>query len=75
MNCWNLDGHGDVNLNEAIKYSCNVYFYKLIQEFNLDDLFTMSEKMGFNKKTNIDLPNESSGIIPDKKIHESEVYK
>ncbi|MAP66201.1 MAG: penicillin-binding protein 2 [Candidatus Marinimicrobia bacterium] len=67
MNCWNLDGHGDVNLNEAIKYSCNVYFYKLIQEFNLDDLFTMSEKMGFNKKTNIDLPNESSGIIPDKK--------
>ena len=67
MNCWNLDGHGDVNLNEAIKYSCNVYFYKLIQEFNLDDLFNMSEKMGFNKKTNIDLPNESSGIIPDKK--------
>lgn len=67
MNCWNLDGHGDVNLNDAIKYSCNIYFYKLIQEFNLDDLFAMSEKMGFNKKTNIDLPNESNGIIPDKK--------
>ena len=65
--CWNLDGHGEVNLNDAIKYSCNIYFYKAIQEFKLSEWYEMAERFGFNSKTNIDLPNEFKGIVPDKK--------
>ena len=64
--CWKLDGHGEVDLSEALSFSCNIYFYKTIQEFRLSDWHTMSENFGFNKKTNIDLPNESRGIVPDK---------
>ena len=64
--CWKLDGHGEVDLNEALAFSCNIYFYKIIQEFRLADWHAMSEKFGFNQKTKIDLPNESSGIVPDK---------
>ena len=25
--CWNSDGHGSLNLNDAIKGSCNIFFY------------------------------------------------
>ncbi len=65
--CWNETGHGEVNLSDAIKYSCNIYFYKVIQQFRLSEWVEMSEKFGFGTPTGIDLQNESSGVVPNKK--------
>ncbi len=70
--CWKEDGHGEVNLNDAIKQSCNVYFYDLIlryQENNnliIDDLYEYANKLGFDKKTGIEI-FEKYGRIPDSK--------
>ena len=62
--CWKKDGHGIMNLNNAIKYSCNIYFYQLIQHFNLDIWVKYMNDFGFGAKTGIDLEFESIGNIP-----------
>jgi len=62
--CWNTAGHGQVNLKTAIKYSCNIYFYRAIQGLIFSEWSDMASRYGFGKKTGIDLPYEAEGIIP-----------
>lgn len=64
IHCWNADGHGKVDLHAAIKYSCNVYFYQLGLKIGLETWSKYSKMFLFGKKTGIDLPNESSGLVP-----------
>ncbi|MBT4927338.1 penicillin-binding protein 2 [bacterium] len=64
--CWFTDGHGDLNLVEAISVSCDVYFYKTVTQLNLKNLYDTFNQFGFGSKTNIDIPNEASGLVPDK---------
>ena len=66
FNCWFQDGHGAINLLEAIKYSCNVYFYQTILKTGLEPWVEYARKFGFGQKTNIDLLGESSGLVPDR---------
>jgi len=68
FNCWKEDGHGLVNLNKAIAQSCNVYFYETVQLINLKDWTETAKAFGFDKETQIDLPNELVGQIPDKEF-------
>ncbi|MDP6532835.1 MAG: penicillin-binding protein 2 [Candidatus Marinimicrobia bacterium] len=64
--CWNEDGHGFVNLEQAIEQSCNVYFYQTVQRISLKDLWTVWDRFGFGKKTGYDFPTEAKGTIPDR---------
>ena len=66
--CWKEDGHGLVDLNKAIAQSCNVYFYETVQLTNLKDWTQTAKIFGFNEETEIDLPNELIGQIPDKEF-------
>ena len=68
FNCWKEDGHGLVDLNKAIAQSCNVYFYETVQLIKLSDWTKTAKIFGFHKKTDIDLPNELIGQIPDKEF-------
>jgi len=63
---WKPDGHGEVDIFKAIKRSVDVYFYKVGLLLGIDYISKNLKKMGFGKKTGIDLPNERSGIIPNK---------
>ena len=63
---WKKEGHGKVNIFKAIKRSVDVYFYKVGLLLGIDYISKHLKRMGFGKKTNIDLPNERSGIIPNK---------
>ncbi len=64
IKCWNAAGHGVVDMYGAIKGSCNVYFYKLGLKIGLDLWEKYSRLFAFGKRTNIDLPNESKGLVP-----------
>ncbi len=64
IRCWNAAGHGTVDMYGAIKGSCNVYFYKLGLKIGLNLWEKYSRLFAFGKKTNIDLPNESKGLVP-----------
>ena len=68
FNCWKGDGHGLVDLNKAIAQSCNVYFYETVQLIKLADWTKTAKIFGFQNKTDIDLPNELIGQIPDKEF-------
>ena len=64
--CWREDGHGPTDLKKAIAESCNIYFYEKVQLVSLEDWVSTAKIFGFNQATNIDLPAEKIGLIPDK---------
>jgi penicillin-binding protein 2 len=58
--------HGKVNIIDAIEKSCNVFFYQLILKIGLDKFAEYGRKLGFGQKTNVDIEDESPGIVPDR---------
>ena len=65
--CWRKNGHGEQNMTEAIKNSCNIYFYKLGLLLGVDDIARFARKFGFGERTGIDLPGEARGMVPTRK--------
>lgn len=71
--CWKT--HGKLNLIDAIVYSCDIYFYQLGSFIGIDTMFSRTNKVGFGKKTLIDLPNEKSGSLPNRQWFEKQYGK
>jgi penicillin-binding protein 2 len=65
--CWEPAGHGRVNLYHAIEQSCDVYFYQVGQMMGVNPWSEYTRQCGFGKKTGVDVPVESEGIVPDSK--------
>jgi len=63
---WRAWGHGKVDIFKAIKESVDTYFYQIGLKLGINYIASHLKKMGFGKKTGIDLPNEKRGIVPDK---------
>ena len=63
--CWKPAGHGTCNIRRAIIESCNVFFYQLALMMDADILAYYSRKVGFGRKTEVDIPGEGSGLVPD----------
>ncbi len=63
--CWDPEGHGNVDLAEAIRDSCDVYFYQLGLRIGLQRLLDEGTRLGFSSRCGIDLPQESRGVFPD----------
>jgi len=62
--------HGRVNVIKAIEKSCNTFFYQLIYKIGLERWKQYAEMFGFANKTNIDIGEETKGLIPDEKYYE-----
>lgn len=65
-----LHVHGSVNVTTAIEKSCNTFFYQLVLKIGLDKWAEYSNRFGFGKKSNIDIPEESPGILPTRKYYD-----
>ena len=65
FDCWKGDGHGELNLLQAIEQSCNVYFYKLGLKTGLKNWADYGRKFGFGYRTGIDIKGENGGLVPD----------
>lgn len=63
--CWKAGGHGSVNLREAIKSSCDVFFYTMASRMGIDKIATVARKLGLGKVTDLGLTGEKPGIVPD----------
>lgn len=67
--CWEHSGHGTMNLRSGITYSCDVVFYEIGKGFyeseNPEAFQAKIREWGLGELTNIDLPGESEGRIPD----------
>ncbi len=64
--CWNRKGHGAMDLKHAIKHSCDIYFYEGALRVGIDKIAPTLLKIGFGKKTGVDLPNEFVGVVPNR---------
>ncbi|MFA6956460.1 MAG: penicillin-binding protein 2 [Thermoanaerobaculia bacterium] len=62
--CWNKNGHGSVNLEEAIKVSCDVFFYNLGAKLGVNRIADYSHLLTFGEQTTIDLEGEKPGLVP-----------
>jgi penicillin-binding protein 2 len=62
--CHKAGGHGWVSMEQALRDSCDVYFYNLGKELGIDRIAKYSELAGFGRRTGIDLPGEAEGIVP-----------
>ncbi len=56
--------HGGVNINNAIPYSCDTFFYTLANHLGIDTIAHYASAMGLGRKTGVDLPDEVSGTMP-----------
>jgi len=61
--CWNV--HGEQNLINAIIHSCNVFFYRLGLLVGPDKIYDYALRFGLGRATQIDLPQEASGFVPN----------
>tara|TARA_A100000164_G_scaffold283592_1_gene256191 strand:+ start:3927 stop:5858 length:1932 start_codon:yes stop_codon:yes gene_type:complete len=66
FHCWKEKGHGYVNLKEAMKQSCDTYFYEVARKLGVDRLKITADKFGLGKKVLGDFfENEKSGQFPN----------
>ena len=56
-------GHGYLNLTQAIKYSCNYFFYDLGYKMGIDTIAEYAGKYGLGKRTGVELMGEDRGIV------------
>ena len=61
---WKPKGHGLVDLEKAIIQSCDVYFYMLANNLGIEKIGKFLKYFSFGEKTGIDMPFESSGVVP-----------
>ena len=66
--CWEKEGHGVLGLEDAITFSCDVYFYEVGKAFyeadNNEGIQDMYKRWGLGSLTGIDLPSEAEGRVP-----------
>lgn len=65
FHCWKKGGHGTVNMHEAVKQSCDTYFYEVSRRVGIDRIAKMARLFGLGQRTELDLPGERPGLVPD----------
>jgi penicillin-binding protein 2 len=64
--CWKKKGHGFVSLRNAMKQSCDTYFYEVARKLGVNKLSETAKKFGLGKEVFGDLFNiEKKGLIPN----------
>ena len=65
--CWKNNGHGIMNVENAIKESCDVFFYEISKKIGIDKIAEVAKDFGLGKTYEIFLENQKKGIVPSKK--------
>ena len=63
---WKREGHGLMDLHQAIVESCDVYFYRLAVAMGIDRIESSLRVFGFGAQTGIDIGGEAIGVVPSR---------
>ena len=63
---WKPEGHGPVDISDAISQSCDVYFYEISQDVGIDNMHDYLDRFGLGRKTGIDVIGERTGLVPSR---------
>jgi penicillin-binding protein 2 len=67
MKCWIFDkrgAHGTIGLSEAIKVSCNAFFYQYGNAAGIDQIVAVGNMLGLGQKSGLPLSGEAPGVLP-----------
>ncbi|MBX9460757.1 MAG: penicillin-binding protein 2 [Brevundimonas sp.] len=65
--CWKRGGHGSMDMHNAIKNSCDTYFYHLCNRAGIDRIARVAEDLGFGKVYEIGIAGQSDGTVPSQR--------
>lgn len=63
--CWKHSGHGSVALHDALRESCDVYFYEMARRAGIDAISDMARHLGLGRAFDTDIALQKTGVIPD----------
>lgn len=63
---WKPEGHGAVDLHDAIAQSCDVYFYEVSGKLGIDNMHKYLTQFGLGSATGIDVLGEHPGLVPSR---------
>lgn len=63
---WKPQGHGEMNLHDALTQSCDVYFYELSTEIGIDRMHYYLDQFGLGQQTGVDISGEHPGLLPSR---------
>lgn len=63
--CWKRGGHGWVDMHQAIKGSCDVYFYEVAKLVGIEDLADLYKRFGFGQRWELGMTGGRSGVVPN----------
>jgi penicillin-binding protein 2 len=72
---WKKEGHGLIDMNQAIAQSSDVYFYDLGFRLGINRIESFLSQFPFGKKTGIDLPGEAVGVLPSRQWKYAKIGK
>jgi penicillin-binding protein 2 len=61
--CWKHGGHGSQNMHDAIKNSCDVYFYQVALRIGPDPIAKAAHALGFGEIFDIGIPGQKRGVV------------
>jgi len=61
--CWRHGGHGPQNMHDAIKNSCDIYFYQVALRMGPDYIARAAKALGFGQTFDIGIPGQRSGVV------------
>ena len=63
---WKPEGHGRIDLLEALTQSCDVYFYEISNALGIDNMHKYLDMFGLGHATGIDISGEHDGLVPSR---------
>jgi penicillin-binding protein 2 len=63
---WKPEGHGEVDLHDALAQSCDVYFYEISGDIGIDRMHYYLDQFGLGHETGVDISGEHSGLVPSR---------
>ena len=63
---WKPEGHGPVDIHEAVAQSCDVYFYEISVDLGIDAIHGYLTRFGLGERTGIDIGGEHRGLVPSR---------
>lgn len=66
FHCWKRQGHGYLDVVQALQHSCDIFFYETAQRAGIEKIADMARRFGLGSRIDVGLENEKAGLIPDK---------
>ena len=63
---WKPQGHGEVDIHDALQQSCDVYFYEISIDIGIDRMHYYLDQFGLGHSSGIDIRGEHAGLVPSR---------